>query len=431
VITNAIGAYGQGADVTHVTFKGTTSNSVIGIGGAGMVHLTATDGAEDVWLQGLGGTAGAQAVVEMGDGSDTLDVSDITLDFTKQVFYGQTATAAGNDQDYVTVGGNVTHIATLFHSFEFMTIFAGSGQYDFGGSDFETIWIGQAPVTSMSLVNVAAGSLVDFAVNITTFFTIDVQNAVSSHSENLNAYFAGTTTVGTQSFGLFATGLSSLTLANGPGASTLFLSSLGSASDFATLEIAGSKLFTVNASNGADLFIDTVTITNTAGADISGLIDGDTAFASTGVTISAGSGNDTLVGGNGADTISTGAGINKVYGSLGIDTFNFLAASGSNTIVYTAQDQSADGSGDNVSNFNLFDTVDVSALVGVGTFGGSVANFSAGLATLSTGHVVAFYDESLQLLDIDLDHDGTINIHHDLEIHLAGLSTFNGVSLLF
>lgn len=431
-VINAVGTYELSSDFETVFLKGTSTVGIVDFtGGTSLVHLVGSSSDDDLHLAALGGAVGAKAIVELGNGADTIDVTDITLDFTKQVFYGESRTAAGDDQDRVTVSGNVSHIASLFHSFEFMTIFAGSGQYDFAGSDFDTIWIGQVPATAMSLVDVAADSLVDIAVNVTSIFTIDVQNAVSSHSENLNVYFAGTTTVGTQSFGLFATSLSSLTLANSAGASMLFLSTLGSASDFATLEINGSKLFTLNASNGADLFIDNVVITNTAGVDLSGLVDGDTCFAATGVTIIGGSGNDVLVGGNGADTISTGAGVNTVYGSLGIDTFDFLPSSGTNTIVYTAQNQSAAGSADDVNNFSIFQTIDVSALVGVGTFGGSVANLTAGLATLSTGHVVAFYDESLQILNIDLDHDGTININHDIQVHLEGLSTFNSVSLIF
>ena len=209
----------------------------------------------------------------------------------------------------------------------------------------------------------------------------------------------------------------------------MFITQLGSASDYATLYATGSSKLSFAASNGASLYIDEIRSTNSAGVDMLGLLNGAKALSASGVTVVAGSGSDVLVGGKGVDHIITGGGNNDIYGSLGQD-FVDITGGGLDEFIFNNYQQSKFGSGDHITGFNIFDSIDISDIVSSVSFGGNAASYQTGLATLSSSHSVGFFSTSNHTLYVDTNADGALDSLHDMAFHLDGLNSFNSTSLI-
>ncbi len=230
--------------------------------------------------------------------------------------------------------------------------------------------------------------------------------------------------------GFSAPGLSQLVIYGYGDGSLIALNSVGSEDDPLRLSIGGSFHTTVTAVAGSVNYISAIAISNSAGADISGLEQAKLAFVASGVIVTGGSGDDTLVGGSGSDSISTGGGDNKVFGSGGVDQINLNLNSGLDVLVFDQQSDSAFGSADIVTNFNAFDTIDISELVASVNFTGNVTSLSNGMATLSTSQSRAFFITNTNLLCVDLNHDGLLDADNDLSLMLNGVSSLNGFNLI-
>jgi Ca2+-binding RTX toxin-like protein len=281
----------------------------------------------------------------------------------------------------------------------------------------------------MSLNGMESGSAVQIGISQTTILSVNVENAASSQSESLLLQVYSDGNIGSSTFGLITPDLSNLTIEGTENAHTVYLSQVGAISDLATLTVTGDAKMTLIASNASTSYIDEIIVTNTAGLDMYGLLDGSKALVSSGVDITGGSGADNLVGGAGSDKISAGGGDNIIHGSLGVDDFD-ISAGALDMLIFHSRDQSAFFSGDNVTGFNIFDGIDISEIVSSVSFGGNFAQFNDGLASLSTNHSVGFFDTTNDTLYVDINHDGSLTVAQDMEFHLNGLDTFNSTSLI-
>lgn len=421
-LTDAAGDYTLGSNWTRLTFseKAATFVKSTITGGTGLLSVVGDKGDQFIQLDDLGGTTDHVAKVSLAGGADYLLLDNLTLDATTQHFDG----GAGHDE--VSVTGHVDHLDTLFSSFEDLRIVKASGSYDLAGTDFINLGFADAPTTAVSFNNLAQNSLLNITTSTSTLLTL---NAASSGSQLAIGLYGSGTTLGNATFGVFVDQTCDLRVESYFGPTTIYLSTLGSAGNAATLSLVGETALSVVAANGSNLHIDTLFINNHIGGNILGLVDGNSAFVASGATITGGSGSDVLVGGVGNDTIAAGAGNDEVHGSLGIDSIN-LSGGGLDMLIFSARDQSAYNSGDNVSGFNVFDGIDISALVSSVSFGGNVASVNAGIGTLSTNHSVGFFDTANHTLYVDINKDGSLEAAHDMEFHLTGLDSFNSASLI-
>lgn len=421
------GSYYIDSGVTSVelqTVTGVNSNVHI-YGGTGLTRIVTSSGSDQLWLEAIGGTAGDKAQLTMGDGDDNLYLYKLALNSTTQFYDG------GNGYDDVFVTGNVQNLSTLFSDFEAFIVVGATGTYNMAGSDFELVWLYNATAGDVTISHMTSGSRLNISAEPTGSLTVNIENGVASTSDSLLLTVAGqTTTLGTAANGLHLVSLSDLDVHADGSNKTVYLSELGASGDNAELTISGTHSMTIRASNGADLFIDKVTITDSEGANLLHLVDGDSSFAASGVFIFGGAGDDVIIGGTGADFMTTGGGANIVYGSLGIDDVTLGTTAGSDTFIFTNKNQSGLNAGDIISNFTAADVIDISAVVSSISFGGNASSAANGLALLSTNHSVAFFDQSTHMLYIDVNHDGALSAGVDMEMELVQLSSFNGGSLI-
>lgn len=426
-IWNPSGNYYIDSGLTSVEFKtvlGTNTNVHV-FGGTGLTRIVASSENDQLWLEAIGGTVGDKAQLTMGDGDDNLYLYNVVLDSTKQFYDG------GNDYDYASVSGNVQNLSTLFSDFEALLVYNGTGTYDMGGTDFVTVWFRNSTTGNVTINNMASGNSLIFSSDPSGSVAVNVENAVASTTDALMLTLTSQDiSFGSTLGGLHAASLSALDIHADSSNTIIYLSELGASGDNAELTISGTHSMTIRASNGADLFIDKVTITDTEGVNLLHLVDGDSSFSASGIFIFGGAGDDIIIGGAGADFMSTGGGANTVYGSLGIDDVTLSTTAGSDTFIFTNKNQSSVNSGDIISNFNASDVIDISAVVSSIAFGGDATSFANGLALLSTNHSVAFFDQSSHILYIDVNHDGALSAGVDMQMELVNLSTFSGGSLI-
>ncbi len=235
------------------------------------------------------------------------------------------------------------------------------------------------------------------------------------------------------------------------GGNTNGITGLGAAAGFEKLDIAdGAGTYVLNDKYTSLSIIDakqTITITIQGGIQLKTITgdDSDSLIKLEAIGGAAGdragndyidgsNGDDEINGGDGADTINPNEGNNIIIGSLGIDLVNLFPGSNSDTLIFTALDQSAFGAADIVSNFTAGDKIDVSdiaALMG-GSFGGNVVGFGSVSAqmALSNTAVKAIFDTNNDTLYIDANKSGSINTG-DMAVQLSGLVTFIAADLLF
>jgi Ca2+-binding RTX toxin-like protein len=346
------------------------------------------------------------------------------VDATTQRFNG------GSDFDTISIDGAAPNLSTAVTNFEQLYVKNAIGTYDVERMGFRNIIVTSATGPA-SFQHIASGTTFGIDGDIPTFLTAEVNHADTSHSESLRLLLSFSATLGSAGAGFLAPDLSNLEIVSFSSAHTMYLGTVGSASDGCSVTISHDQKLTLIASNASTSYIDTLTITNTAGVDISGLADGNQAFVSTGATIIGGDGDDVLIGGAGNDKISTGGGDNTVYGSLGTDTITLTASSGIDTLIFENFSQSNTASLDTVKNFGAFDGLDFQTLVSSGNFYGDVNGLATGVAHLSSSVSTAFYDTANGILYVDVNHDQQIDNSHDLTIFLQGVATVSGGQLIF
>lgn len=393
------------------------------VGGEKLISVLGSATADFIRLSDLGGSEKHKAEVRLGAGNDGVTLLTGCYDAATQRIDG------GGGGDTITFLGGVTDLWKGIRNFEAAYFYDAVGTYDLRGLDMSfTIGGTQGAVT---LDRLKSGSVVSLLIDFTTFLTIKVQNAAQSQTESaVLELTSNMTAYGNSVVGLIAPDLSELRIVSSKYSHSLYLTTIGSATDGATLEIGGDAFLFLRATNGSTSYIDKVTITNTKGADLSGLESAGHALLGTGVTIIGGKGDDVLVGGIGADSISTGGGDNIVLGSLGADKITLGAGSGLDRIIYRADGESGYGLGyDTIGNFGIFDAIDVSTFADV-TFMGNFSSNAAGIAMLSTSQQRAFFNTTTDTLYIDIDHDKALGLNHDMQIVLTGLSSFSSANLI-
>jgi hypothetical protein len=198
---------------------------------------------------------------------------------------------------------------------------------------------------------------------------------------------------------------------------------VGGLGNFNTLNITGPE----------DLIVVTTpsVVTAVNAADATGDLDvTNVAFApGSDVTLSTGSGDDMVTGGDHDDTIEVGAGDDIINGSAGADTIRL--GEGRDTVVYTALAQSNATAADTIYGFvSDNDIVNVSGL-GATRFGGAQNSFDLAQGALAGGGVIsAVFDTSTSRLWVDMNGDGTLD-GNDFRVTLDGIQsvTANDVGL--
>jgi len=391
--------------------------------GPQLTLLKGSSGDDIIHLGDIGGTKAHRAQILLGDGSDVIYLDGSTLDGRYQAISG------GSGQNVVQIEGGIEYSAGLFRDFGRIYITNADGYYDLEGSGADDIRL-FGTSDDVTLDHVQSGTFIQLAANQEVPFQVNVDGALSSMDDVLYLTMTGPSIIGDGNHGFSSPGLSQLAVYSYTGDCTFMLENVGSESDPLRLTIGGTSDIAVAAAIGSVNYISTIAITNTAGADITGLEFSELAFVASGATITGGAGDDILVGGFGNDTINTGGGNNKVYGSNGIDHINMMLNGGLDVLVFDQQTDSAFGSGDIVTNFSQVDTIDINDLVSGVNFVGNVTSQASGLALLSGAQSRAFFNTATQTLHVDINHDGQLDAAHDLSVTLTGLSSFNSFNVI-
>lgn len=407
------------------SFDSTAMSAItwVTIGGSALQTVTGGAGTEFMDIASIGGKASAPAQVKLGGGHDYLTLH-YAFNAATQAYYG------GSGVDTITLEGAAANLSQAAIGFENVHVNHASGLYDVAGMDLVNFLL----FSTSSLVTIdklVTGATLGIYTDVTTFLTVNVAKAASSSSDSLRVLLHNAADLGTSAAGFMAPELSDLQIDCYSGDHVMYLGSVGASDDAATVSITGSTHLELHASNASTSYIERLEISNDAGADISGLVDGTQAFVLTGATIIGGDGDDILVGGAGADTISTGGGDNTVIGSLGADTVDLLGG-GSDVLEFTAQNQSSFGTGhDTIENFEQgTDKIDLSALGPAIFFKGPVPSVAVGMGQLSVSYAAAFFSTADHTLYIDLNRDLQFDAAHDFKLTLDGVSTLSSSDLL-
>jgi hypothetical protein len=403
---------------------GMDANLWAGIGGHQLTRVSGGSHNEVLNLLSIGGSAEAPAKVNLGDGIDGVTLQ-YAFDAETQHYNG------GKDFDTFRFSGAAQDLDKAVKGFEQIYVEDSAGTYEVQGMH----------LVNFNVLSVAAATTVDqladkatlvFFEQTSTFFTVNVADAANSTADSLRVLLQDSATLGTQVAGFMAPDLTNLQIDCYTDDHVMYLGSVGSATDAATVRITGAKHLELHASNASTSFIADLVVDNeTAGADLSGLADGTQAFVGTGATIAGGDGDDILVGGDGNDHISTGGGDNTVLGSNGADIVTLTENSGLDVLVFNSQGQSSYGSGhDGIANFGTFDGIDVSAIADNVTFAGNFADNNLGAAALSSSHASAFFNTTDHTLYIDLDHSKGLGSDSDMAIELDGVDSLQSSNLI-
>ncbi len=452
---NAIAAGSFTGDLT-ATGTNTTANTITGgsgndtisgaagddtlTGGAGNDSITAAAG-DDTISGGAGndtivlaGNLTSADTVTGGEGTDTLTVT--------------TATTVANGAN--VSGVEVLEISGTAAVTQDMDAFDGVTAVTFGTSNNEVYIINDA----------AAGTTLN--IEATSTGTTDALNLKSDTSSDSTTVTMGSSTAGFTRAALTVNDFETLNFVSKGGANVI--TDLN-ANDVTTINVSGSKSFTITDALDGSTSVATVTVTNTAATDID-LDDNTVAATMTGAggndsleggtkkdTITGNGGNDTLIGNEGDDTLTGGAGNDNLTGGTGNDTLaggegndtiaggagndTITGGTGNDTINFTTdgdltKDDSVDG-GDGV------DTVDIdtdSSLTG----SGKVTLTNVELVTLEASNdsgAFAAFDASgiasLTTLTVSGDSDDTAysitNLVDDAQVRFEAEATTTAVTV--
>ena len=215
------------------------------------------------------------------------------------------------------------------------------------------------------------------------------------------------------------------------------------------LHIENTGLQTLNleasaGSDGLDYIVSTgetdLTVVNAAAStfdldlqdvNYEGATTGVAGSATAALTLTTGSGDDTVFGGMNNDTIMTNAGDDILWGALGWDSLT--GGSGADRFVYRSVAESGDGvnagQGDRIVDFTSYsvdpmvhDQLDMSFLL-LEAFAGNRADFAlAQGALLGGGNVSAVFQQDAHRLWVDVDGNGTLDAN-DLRIEMMGVTS--------
>lgn len=399
--------------------SGATGAVDASIGGKQLNKVAGSAGNDSLYIDSLGGTRRHAASVKLGAGDDVINLAKGVPDNRLHEIYG------GNGLDTAIVDGAVKRFSGIFHDFEGLNIYKPTWNYDLKGAGFVDIRL-MNEAGEVTLNHVASGASVSLFESQDDLLAINVEGAEHSKTDELSLSLYGGVTIGGIEGGLQLAGLSNLEIHSYGNENVLYLESAGTETDPVAISIGGDAGLTLRAAAGAYSFISHLTITNTKGVDVSALeLGAEQAFLPEGATITGGIGDDILVGGVGNDTINTGGGNNTVYSSHGIDHINLGFNTGADVLIIRGILNSPVDNPDIVTNFSALDTIDVDDLVTSISFGGNFSSQSAGLASLSAAHSVAFFRSDTHTLFVDVNHDGAIDVDHDMAIKLEGVTALS------
>ena len=133
-------------------------------------------------------------------------------------------------------------------------------------------------------------------------------------------------------------------------------------------------------------------------------------------TLSGMAGKDTISGGDGKDAINGGTGLDTLTGGAGVDAFIYTAAADSQGTTVDVITDFTGGAGGDVLNFAAL----AGTLVGA-SYVGTANGYGAVLTSLSNATSNAVLDSSTSILYLDVNHDGLLD-NNDMAIQLTGVS---------
>lgn len=407
-------------DLTSFNSSGMKAIVWAKLGGDGLTSVKGGNGTEIIDITDIGGTQNHKATVVLKGGHD-----DVTLlyafDSATQLYNG------GRGVDTITLDGEAANLNDAALNFENVHVKHAVGTYDVTGMKLVNFLVFSTSGVA-TIQGLADDATLGIYEDVTTFLTVNMAKAATSQTESLRVLLQNSADLGNSTAGFMAPSLSNLQIDCYSSTHTMYLASLGSASDAATLSITGSTYLTLNSSNASSIFIDTLTIDNDAGANIAALtMNGAVAFVSSGATITGGDGGDSLRGGAGADVISTGGGNNFVYSSAGADEIQF--GTGINQLIVSAGHSLFGANHNTVTGIGSDDTIDLSIILSSIAFTGNFGTDAGGKASLSSAHASAYFNTAFDTLYVDLNHDQQINAS-DMQIELTGLNSFLGSMLV-
>lgn len=190
--------------------------------------------------------------------------------------------------------------------------------------------------------------------------------------------------------------------------------------------------------NGSN--IENLTLTGTAANGTGNELDNTLTGNGSNNSLSGGNGDDTLIGGNGSDTLLGGNDDDRLIGGTGDDSMD--GQGGTDLIVYTAgafgAGDLANGTFDTIAG-GVGDSIDfTTAINGLLQYAGTVLGASGtdvviGGAAFSAGTSNIRFLNGTDLLQIDLDQNGSFNAATDFQISLPGVNsvTYDAAQDLF
>jgi len=345
---------GDGTDTVVVSDATLTSSTLAAIKGA-----NATVGVEV-----LGVSATATITI---DASKFSSINTFTNTAAVTGTAGSTASAAGQDAvnftfqtgDAFTVGANLTGGAG-----------AASAGEEVGGDALEVAAAVNTGTDAVT-INFAKGA----ATTLTGGAGANGTTSIQDGGHAINASTVETINIVT------ASSLDDVTLTGGASGSA-------GSSDGATIYVGANA--TVNLSGAGDVNLGTLQTATTAADDLT--VNGS---AMTGVlTVTTGAGNDVIIGGTKADVITAGTGVNTVTGNAGADNFKFADDASKGTALTTITDF-AMGAGNDVITFTT----------AAGVFEALTADSTSALASLASTATLA---DALEAVDGQLaEHEAT------------------------
>lgn len=424
--------------VTQAAALGKTQNISLGDG-------------DDTFVAGGALTAGA--TVAGGDGDDTLSITSAVA------ISGDNASAIISGFEVLEVSDQLLSNLDVgnFDSIQDVVLVAGSASADISGlaTGASVTYVGaNAGTSTLKVTSAAAGSadVINLAFDATGEKALrDYQDIAVADVETINIQTIGvakngdavqvgltddhTTLVVTGEVDLtIDTVMKAVTTVDASAFDALLIIDLtGNVNDVAVTAgdgdnviIGGAGDDTITVGDG-DNYVDGGTGDNiiTAG-------DGDNkVVGGTGIeTITTGAGDDTINTGDGADVIDAGDGANKITGGKGGDTMT--GGDDVDTYYYNSVLESNGVNIDTITNFDADeDVLDFNfILAGLGSYVGEANGLSGVLSSLTGSKGQSVFDTSTDLLYVDADGDALISAG-DLVIELTGVTSLEAANFVF
>jgi len=417
--------------LTTIDISGSSAAAYVNVTGSTLdVNFTGGPGSDQLWI---GGDLDTNDTINGGEGSDTVAVSDASLN-SSVTAVGKGINAMTSIETVAsTATGTITVDATKFsaiHQFG-----AGYGGAVTGGADAAGVSFTFGGEGNDALV--VADAITGGAATAAGQDGISAVATVNTGSDVLNLTFANV-------------GAKAITGSNGAGngdggdgvdASSVETINIVTASSFADVSFVGGALAgtgangaafkvganaTVNISGSGDVNTGTIVAPGTTTDDLT--INGGGMSGK--LTTATGAGNDVITGGSKGDDITAGTGVNSVTGGGGADVFKFADSSSSDTAITSITDFELGSGKDKLTftttagTFETLTSANATAIAADTTLAAAAAQAATQLAAHEVtvfvfgSNAYALYEEGTAA--------GAYNSGTDVLVKLSGITDVSG-----